>query len=140
MGSCRDGGCGNSRRSNGNRRRNGLSSRIGDARVVHAMRHWLAHRRSNRGLGSGHGRVEIWVSVSRRSFQHLGGAVEFAVHVVLSFTKFANSLAEALCEFGQLLCAEHDEDDHEYNQHIRTREVWQEREEVGREGIHKQVS
>jgi hypothetical protein len=103
------------------------------------MRHWLARRRSNGGLGSGNGRVDVWISVSWRDLKHLGSAVEFAVHVILSFAKFANSLAETLCEFGQLLCAEHDEDDHEYNQHIRTREVWQEREEVGREGIHKQV-
>ena len=83
--------------------------------------------------------MDIWISVSRSDLQHLGGAVEFTVHIVLRFTKFANSLAEALRKFGQLLCTEHDENNHEYNQHIRTREVWQEREEVGREGIHKQV-
>jgi hypothetical protein len=84
--------------------------------------------------------VDIWISVSRSDLKHLSSAVEFTVHIVFSFAKFANSLAEAFCKFGQLLCTEHDENDHEYNQHIRTREVWQERKEVGREGIHKQVS
>ncbi len=102
--------------------------------------HLLAHHGGSLGLRSGGRRVGVRISISRGNLKHLSGAVEFAVHIVLGFAKFANSLAEAFCEFGQLLCAEHDEDYHEYNQHIRTREVWQERKEVGREGIHKQVS
>ncbi len=103
------------------------------------LNRWLIHRGSHGGLGSGDWRMDIWISVSRRGFEHLSGAVELTVHIVLRFAKFANSLAEALRKFGQLLCTEHDENNHEYNQHIRTREVWQERKEVGREGIHKQV-
>jgi len=83
--------------------------------------------------------VDIRIGVSRGNLEHLGSAVEFTVHIVLSLAKFADGLAKALCEFRQLLCTEHDENDHEYNQHIRTRKVWQERKEVGREGIHKQV-
>ena len=91
------------------------------------LSHWLINRRSRSRLGRGDWRMDIWISVSRSDLKHLSSAVEFTVPIVFSFAKFANSLAEAFCKFGQLLCAEHDENDPEYNQHIRTRKVWQER-------------